>query len=471
MKTLLFAIAVLPVCAQPVTVRLDGRVKTMPLEEYVAAVVAGESSTFRSDEALKAMAIAARTFAARLRGRHAKEGFDFCTTTHCQRVDPRGVTPRIENVTDATAGELLWFEGKPAFTCYSRNCGGRTQDAAAVWPGLGATYLRTQEDPYCQRSGRDKWQWTASPQEITQALRRAGLRCPDALSSIAKTGDRLLRLSGGNDSVAISPGALRFAVGRTLGWNTLRSDRFEVQSANGRFRFDGWGEGHGVGMCQRGADQMGADGHSYREILSFYYPGTIAGLTAKGLHWTRMGGETLAFMTTQPDRDGAVLPKADRLFRNLSQETGLPMPQNVEVRIYPDTEVFRNATAEPGWVAAVTTGTRIHVQHVDGTLRHELLHVLVETHAKPGLPVWFREGLVEYLSDRRESGALPETGDTALRQRSDEARARRAYGAANQRVAALVRRYDAATVLTWVTRGLPPELNSSINSQPATNSR
>ena len=105
-----------------------GKVVEMPLEKYVAGVLAGESSVFRSDDALKAMAIAVRTYAVRLRARHAKEGFDFCATTHCQRVDLKAVTPHLEAIAEETAGEMLWFEGKPAFACYTRDCGGRSED-------------------------------------------------------------------------------------------------------------------------------------------------------------------------------------------------------------------------------------------------------------------------------------------------------------------------------------------------------
>ena len=107
----------------------------MPLEKYVlAAVLAGEASVFRSDEALKALAVAARTYAVRMRGRHAAEGFDLCATTHCQRIDLDNVTLRLQKMADATSGEMLWYRGKLAFTPYSLDCGGHTEDAAAVWP-------------------------------------------------------------------------------------------------------------------------------------------------------------------------------------------------------------------------------------------------------------------------------------------------------------------------------------------------
>ena len=73
----------------------------LPLEKYVAAVLAGEGSVLRSDEALKALAVAARTFGVYGRGRHAQEGYDLCGTTHCQRVDLAGVTPRMERAAAA----------------------------------------------------------------------------------------------------------------------------------------------------------------------------------------------------------------------------------------------------------------------------------------------------------------------------------------------------------------------------------
>src|ERR1019366_10755748 len=105
-----------------------GATVEMPLERYVAEVLAGESSTFQSEEALKAMAIAARTYAVHFRGRHAAEGYDLCATTHCQRLQAEGVTARLEAIAEQTAGTMLWFEGMPALACYSRDCGGTTED-------------------------------------------------------------------------------------------------------------------------------------------------------------------------------------------------------------------------------------------------------------------------------------------------------------------------------------------------------
>src|ERR1035438_9909272 len=148
----------------------------MALEQYVAAVLAGECSTFRSDAGIKAMAVAARSYALNLRGRHAAQGYDFCATTHCQRVEPEAVTPRLASLAAQTAGELLWFEGKPAFACYSRSCGGTTEDARVAWPELRAPFLRVHADPYCARQSAGDWRWSAPSADIVAALPKFPLR-------------------------------------------------------------------------------------------------------------------------------------------------------------------------------------------------------------------------------------------------------------------------------------------------------
>lgn len=464
--------------APTVKVRLGSRIVDLPMERYVAGVLAGESSVFRSDAALRAMAVAARTYAVRLRGRHGAEGYDFCATTHCQRLDLDAITPRLEAIAEETAGELVWFAGKPAFTPYTRDCGGHTEDG-------GESYLKSHADGYCTRAGTETWQWSGEPGKIVRALLASGLRAPRTLTSIrvesrTAAGRALhLWLAGEGESVRISASSFRFAVGRELGWNTIRSDLYEIQNGGGRILFQGRGAGHGMGLCQRGAEQMGVEGRSYRDILEFYYPGTAVGITARGLTWQRLGGDSVTLWTTQPDRDGSVLEIAEREARAVTRRTNWPLAAHIEMRIYPDMDSFRNSTGEPGWVAAITEGRRIRLQPaavlrshgaLEETVRHELLHVAVETRAAQGLPVWFREGIVEYLAGAAGGqGAAP--ADADLRETTDAARARRAYDGANRAVAGLVKRYGETTVLDWVARGLPPDVRNASASQAATKSR
>lgn len=464
MRALLLALLVAAVVDAQTVLKIrpqpavDRTTVDMPLEKYVAAVLAGEASVLRSDEALKAIAVAARTFGVYGRGRHTQEGYDLCGTTHCQRIDLAAVTPRMEAAAAATAGQLLWSAGKPAFAVYSRDCGGVTEDVSAVWPELSATYLRRQTDPYCVRgAAAAQWRWRAKPADVLAALSASQLRAPRTLEQVSVSARsesgraRQLTLAGGGERVRISATAFRFAVGRGLGWERMPSDRYEVAG----LEFVGTGSGHGVGLCQRGADEMGVEGRSYSEILAFYYPGAELGRTGRGIAWTRLGGESVALFTTHPDRDGAVLAQAERQLREWTERTNLEAPRGIDIRLYPDVETFRNATGEPGWVAAHTVGRRIDLQ-TPGALRHELLHVLIESHATVQLPVWFREGLVGYLEDPRavRPAAKPPSDDD-LRQTADADRARRAYGEAAGAVADLVRRFGESAVLGWLARGLP----------------
>jgi stage II sporulation protein D len=419
----------------------------MARERYVAGVLAGESSVFRSDEALKAMAVAARTYAAHHRGRHAAEGFDFCATTHCQRVDLDAVTDRLSGAASATEGELLWKEGRPALTLYSLDCG---------------------RDP-----GSLTWTWRAEAGRVVEALERSQLRAPGDLRAIEvvqrnASGRALTLAMVGSKTVRINAESFRLAVGREIGWNTVRSDLYEVRG----LVFQGRGAGHGAGLCQRGADQMGVEGRGYREILAISYPGTVLGVTARGISWQRLCGSAVCLMTTNPSSDRGVLATAERLAQ------GLPWPvSGVEVRVYPDVDTFRDATGEPGWVAAHTSGKRVHVQPaaklasaLEKTLRHELLHVAIEAQAGAELPVWFHEGLALYLEGGvRGTAAIP--NDVDLRRTGDAAAVRRAYGQAGRAVAGLVARYGETTVLGWVRRGLPPEVRNASSRPAATKSK
>ena len=456
-RAALFLLLSIPLSAATLKVRIGTRTIDMPVEKYVAAVLAGESSVFQSDEALKAMSVAARSYGLHFRGRHAGEGFDLCATTHCQRVEPEFVTPRLEKLVAQTEGEVLWYEGRAAFTCYSRNCGGTTEDAGAVWSDLAAPYLRGHADPYCTRNGVTSWDWKGDAREIAAALVKAGLKAPSDLQSIAISRRSpsgrasVLMLRGTQSSIPVAASSFHFAIGRILGWNTIRSDRFDVGTAGALLTFRGTGEGHGVGLCQRGADQMGREGASYREILAFYYPGTSLGVSARGINWSRMSGETVTLESTQLERDRNVLAIAERTVQEIARNTGWPVPAPIQIRVYPDITTYRDATGEPGWVAGHTAGHRIELQPAgarEGTIRHELLHVFVESQARSGLPLWFREGLVGYLA--REKQSVPEA-DT------DEARARRANAAAVQRVADLVRRNGEAAVLSWLKSGIPQQ--------------
>lgn len=270
--------------ALPLELRAEnGRLRVelqMPLEEYVAAVVAGEAVGFTSEESLKAMAVVARTFALHFRGRHRAEGFDLCDTTHCQDLHLGGLNARMRAAAEATRGETLWYDGRPAAAYHHRHCGGSTEDARVVWPDEAAPYLRAQKDAYCLARDPGRWSTEIAKRDIVRALAASHIPAPGTLETLtiverSASGRAVRLLLAGLNGVEARAADLRFAVGRALGWDNIPSDLYDVSDAGEAILFEGRGAGHGVGMCQTGAAELGARRRNYREILAFYFPGTI----------------------------------------------------------------------------------------------------------------------------------------------------------------------------------------------------
>src|SRR5689334_23131336 len=118
---------------------------TLPLETYVARVLAGEALPGSDPAALEALAIAVRTYTAANRGKHRADGFDLCDQTHCQVM--RAATADTDRAAAATAGAILMYDGAPASIYYSASCGGRTERPSNVWPGADdPPYLPAQDD-------------------------------------------------------------------------------------------------------------------------------------------------------------------------------------------------------------------------------------------------------------------------------------------------------------------------------------
>lgn len=436
----------------------------MPLEDYVAAVLNGESSGFRSDEALKAMAVAARTYAVDFGARHKLEGFDFCDTTHCQDVRLGIDSPRVRAAVVATEGELLWYEGRPAATYYHRNCGGETEAAAALDPQLRAPYLRRHQDAYCPR---DEWHSEITKADLAAALKQY-VRAPVATVEVKSRTE-----SGRVETLLINQRPVtatdfRFAIGRSIGWDKLRSDLYEIQDRGDRFSFRGRGQGHGVGLCQSGADAMGMQGKTYRDILAFYYPGTSLGINAQGLRWQKLSGEQIDVLTTQAKDAQVLLPIAERALSNANDKTGWALSGHPQIKVFPTIDIYRDATGEPGWVAASTRGLTIRLQPLrilqeqgalESTLRHEFLHMVIESHAHVNTPLWLSEGLVIYLSypERVRAANVDVTAvEKRLRTARTEAEMRTAYRDAGAAVADVLVKKGLAHVLDAISHGVTP---------------
>jgi stage II sporulation protein D len=442
----------------------------LPVEEYTAAVVQGETSGDMPPEALRAMAVAARTYTTHFRERHKTEHFDFCDSTHCQFVNA-GVSPAVEAAVEQTRGELLWERGKTVAAYYHQDCGGKTEAAANAWPVATHTADNGQSDPYCVRLSKP-WRSEVSRRDLAAALQSSGLRVPSRWEQIrvlrrtssGRAETLLLADAGGANGVELSASSLRFAVGRAMGWAVIKSNLYEVVASGDHFVFTGRGTGHGVGLCQLGAAEMAREGKSYREILAFYYPRAVIGVAASGIVWKKSASSRLDVFSVD-DESVSILQSAMRALAWAEAQTHMQPAERPAVYVYPSVEMFRNATGEPGWVAASTRDNNIRMQpakvlgsRVEGTLRHELIHLLLESHTAPGTPLLFREGMAMLLSGDAPHG--PQTlsaqrMESILRERGDAKQMQAAYASSLATVARLEQRYGRSSLLSWLRDGVP----------------
>ena len=159
-------------------------VNVVRLEEYLYGVVPREIQSSSDPEAIKAQAVAARTYAVNAAGKHGASGFDICTTTHCQVYG--GYTAEKERATQAvddTAGEIVMYQGAPAAVFYFSSSGGRTEDAENVWGMSGYPYLKSVADPYESGDSTNyNWETVISAQEMKRMLSDNGVDIGDIVS-------------------------------------------------------------------------------------------------------------------------------------------------------------------------------------------------------------------------------------------------------------------------------------------------
>ena len=252
---------------------------TLPVETYIERVVASESGPADTPESLKALAIVVRTYA--LHVSHGHRDYDLCDSTHCQLLHWHGNPDRAaaaHAATLATAGETLWFHQRPALAYFNKDCGGYSASPEEIWPAAKSVpYLPSRPDPWCARGGGSDWASEISRKDLTAALAARGLAQPGwqqlAVARRAPSG-RVLAVRIGAREIPAED--FRLAVGAALGWNRIPSTWFEVAQQEDQFHFHGRGWGHGVGLCQKGAAAMAAQGHSAAEILNQYFPSAAA---------------------------------------------------------------------------------------------------------------------------------------------------------------------------------------------------
>ena len=254
-------------------------VNELGLEDYICGILPKEVNPDWPADALKAQAVISRTYVLKNLRKHDKEGFDICTETHCQVYGGvESEDPRTNAAVEATRGEVLVYKGELAQSLFHASCGGHTENPNCVWTWESATpeYLRGVKDKFCGNSPHQYWKNSVSAESLRTKLVKSGY----SVGKITK-----ITMSGSDDSgrpaklkikhskgvLSIMPAKFRMAIDPWLIKSAFITD---ISAHGANFVFEGKGWGHGVGMCQWGAKEMGGKGYDYKKILGFYYPGT-----------------------------------------------------------------------------------------------------------------------------------------------------------------------------------------------------
>lgn len=254
----------------PITVRTENGMITMDIEDYVFRVILAEIPSDFELEAIKAQAIASRTYAQRALYTGGKHGDgSVCDNSSCCQAYLAGEADsdntKFHHAINETRGMILTYAGEPIEATYFSCSGGATEDAREVW-GHDYPYLRSQPSP---ENNADKFheEKAYSKAELEQTLK---ITLPD--SSAAWFTDWTYTEGGGVASVTVGSRLFRGTQIRKL--LNLRSTLFTAIPDGKRIRIQTSGYGHRVGMSQYGADTLAVQGESCFDILEYYYPGT-----------------------------------------------------------------------------------------------------------------------------------------------------------------------------------------------------
>jgi stage II sporulation protein D (peptidoglycan lytic transglycosylase) len=243
-------------------------INELPLEEYVKHVVSAEVGMNWDLEALKTQAVIARTYALYQKSINNNTNYDLTSTVLDQVYKGNVVDAKISYAVAQTKGEVLTYDGKLIEAFYHSTCGGETEDPQEVF-GKNYPYLRPVKSK-CDLSPYWSWDREIPLEEIGRALGVSGIK-DISIQSYTSTGRvRVLKVLYDKGVLTVKATDLR----KMLGWKRLPSTKFTFTRKGDELVFEGKGYGHGVGLCQWGALEMAREGKSYREILSFYYPGT-----------------------------------------------------------------------------------------------------------------------------------------------------------------------------------------------------
>jgi stage II sporulation protein D len=252
-------------------------VNEVELEAYLKGVVPNEMPDKWPLEALKAQAVASRSYALHMRAKRIGQPY-FLESGYLDQVY-KGIeceTPGTNRAVTETEGIVMTYKDEIAQTLFHSTAGGRTESFADVFY-QDRPYLTSVVCPYDKDSPHSSWQVKVPVEEIRKRLNLGGYQVGEiiqfSIHSVSPTGRiKLIFIEHRRNTKIYSLRISGQDFRRAMGFNFLKSTRFQIGLHGGSILFRGHGFGHGVGMCQWGAKGMADQGKTFQEILRFYYP-------------------------------------------------------------------------------------------------------------------------------------------------------------------------------------------------------
>ncbi|MGE4159789.1 MAG: SpoIID/LytB domain-containing protein [Planctomycetota bacterium] len=246
----------------------------IPLEDYVAGVVACESGKSFVSEALKVQAVISRTYAVHKRQGEPRDPglFDVWADTRDQVFKgEQFIAASHRRAVRDTAGVYLEYRRRPLPCYFHSTCGGHTQDAVkAAFLKEPMTPLGGVECSWCRHSPHWRWKTSMALSEVSlEFTAETGGGITHVSVRDGSDGSPLAVLLMGERQATIPAYLFR----RRMGPARIKSSTFSVQCSGHNLTVEGSGWGHGVGLCQWGSDGMAKAGHRYKDILMHYFPG------------------------------------------------------------------------------------------------------------------------------------------------------------------------------------------------------
>lgn len=246
-------------------------VEILNLEKYLYGVLPYEMSPSFPLEALKAQAVAARTYTVKNMEKPLSKNYDLSASHIVSQVYKGAATvyPSVKEAVDGTKNKVLKYQGKTFLTYYHANCGGHGTDPGVWNDNPQIKPLSGAKCSYCASSKSHSWQYLM-PQKNISVYAGGAVKSISVAEKMPHGHATYINIETNKGTKKVRCNNMRIA----LGPNKIKSCFFtKIEARGDNFYFEGRGFGHGMGMCQEGARGMANNGKNFKEILSNFFPG------------------------------------------------------------------------------------------------------------------------------------------------------------------------------------------------------